>query len=182
MEHGPSLAKPEKEHQTSCDAAGSLTNARAFREFLRVQGVPLFQSPRNAFVLCGVGSVNMRQEKLLGSRLEQRSGQRFPAHFCQDFPVLTEYDAKRLLKAYAFPSQGSLCGSLRSQARSEELDTRALKVMSGDILHKTERVVALTPQRESVENADGSPRTCAHLCSPCVRTSRVFSFGMSGKT
>jgi succinyl-CoA synthetase beta subunit len=85
--------------------------------------------------------------------------------------VLTEYDAKRLLKAYGVPSTREvLCGSL-SEAKdaAEEIGYPvALKVMSGDILHKTEAgVVALQLRNEEeLRNAYGRLLEHAHTFAP----------------
>ncbi len=135
-----------------------------FREFLREQGVPLFQSPRECvrslaalaqWESAAPGKIFLEKDS------DGKEESACPSPLLPSFSgTLTEYDAKRLLKTYGVPiTREVLCASL-SEAR-DAAETMgypvALKVMSGDILHKTEAgVVALhLYSEEELRNAYG---------------------------
>ncbi len=125
-------------------------------DFLRRQGVPLFQSPRR----CVSALAALRN---WSSRKPQISC--LPAE--ESRPILpqlpsrpTEYDAKRLLAHHGIRvTREELCVSLdEALAAAESIGYPvALKVMSADILHKTEaRIVGLgLKDPEELRNAYG---------------------------
>ncbi|MBL3592723.1 MAG: acetate--CoA ligase family protein [Synergistaceae bacterium] len=127
----------------------------AFLEYLRRHHVPLFQSPRRCARALGAlyrWSTRRRQPRCLTEGLTSYLD-RFPEK-------LTEYDAKRLLALHGVPvTKERLCASLdEALAAADEIGfPLALKVMSPDILHKTEaRIVALRLRdREELQNAYG---------------------------
>lgn len=125
-------------------------------DFLREKGVPLFQSPRRC-----VGALAALRE---WSSARPRSGAGAVIGGEPFLPSLpsrpTEYDAKRLLGRYGVPvTRESLCLSLdEALSAAEEIGYPvALKVMSADILHKTEaRIVGLgLKDPEELRNAYG---------------------------
>lgn len=125
-------------------------------DYLREQGVPLFQSPRRcAGALAALREWSSRTPQMTCRVDEDASS------FLDDLPPrLTEYDAKRLLGHHGIPvTRESLCLSLNEAlSAAEEIGYPvALKVMSADILHKTEaRIVALNlKDPEEVRNAYG---------------------------
>ncbi|MDK2958341.1 MAG: hypothetical protein PWP47_385 [Synergistaceae bacterium] len=113
-------------------------------------------------------------------------GTRPPAHAekaapsgCPIHPWPTEYDAKVLLGAFGIPvARERLCRSFREAAEAAEAIGYpvALKVMSPNILHKTEaRVVALNIQdREELRNAYGRTLEKARVADPRARIRGVL--------
>lgn len=138
----------------------------SFLSYLRRRKVPLFQSPR-------------RCARALGALYRWSTGRRQPrcsvvegGDLLAGFPAtLTEYDAKRLLALHGVPvTRERLCATLEETlAAAEEIGYPvALKVMSPDILHKTEaRIVALRLRdREELQNAYGRLLERASLHDP----------------
>lgn len=98
---------------------------------------------------------------------------------CPIHPRPTEYDAKVLLGAFGIPvARERLCRSFREAAEAAEAIGYpvALKVMSPNILHKTEaRVVALNLQdREELRNAYGRTLEKARVADPRARIRGVL--------
>jgi hypothetical protein len=99
--------------------------------------------------------------------------------WCTLHPRPTEYEAKVLLAAFGIPvARESLCRSFREAAEAAEAIGYpvALKVMSPNILHKTEaRVVALNLQdREELRNAYGRTLEKARVADPKARIRGVL--------
>lgn len=98
---------------------------------------------------------------------------------CPIHPRPTEYDAKVLLGTFGIPiARERLCRSFREAAEAAETIGYpvALKVMSPNILHKTEaRVVALNLQdREELRNAYGRTLEKARVANPRARIRGVL--------
>jgi len=128
-----------------------------FLDYLRKEGVPLFQSPRRcAWALSKLYESSQRFD---GQEEEVKFMKR--ESILKDYPLkLTEYEAKRILGAYGVPvTRERLCETLNDalEAAEEIGYPVALKVMSTEILHKTEAgVVALNLRsQEELRNAYG---------------------------
>ncbi|HCD71377.1 acetate--CoA ligase family protein [Thermovirga lienii] len=127
-----------------------------FLDYLREGGVPLFQSPRRcAWAMSKLYESSRMFEEEDEVEFERRTG------VLKDYPArLTEYEAKQVLAAYGVPiTRERLCENLNDalEAADEIGYPVALKVMSPDILHKTDAgVVALNLRsQEEVRNAYG---------------------------
>ncbi len=113
-----------------------------------------------------------------GARLPVQAEKSAPPR-CPIHPRPTEYDAKVLLGAFGIPvARERLCRSFREAAEAAEAIGYpvALKVMSPNILHKTEaRVVALNLQdREELRNAYGRTLEKARVADPRARIRGVL--------
>ncbi|MFP4481768.1 MAG: acetate--CoA ligase family protein [Thermovirgaceae bacterium] len=127
-----------------------------FLSLLRNAGIPLFQSPRR----CAGALARLTEgDKSPDGECEPKPAQKKPlAGLLPETP--TEYDAKRLLAEYGVSvTQERLCGSLsEALGAAEEIGYPvALKIMSPDIIHKTEAgIVSLNlNSEEEVRNAYG---------------------------
>jgi len=127
-----------------------------FLQQLKAAGVPLFQSlRRSAFALSALGKWN----EILSKSTVEITVKGEP--YLPKLPLMmTEYDAKRLLEHWGVPvTRERLCLSLEEVlSASEEIGYPVvLKVMSPDILHKTEAgVIALgLSSEEQIRNAYG---------------------------
>ncbi len=124
---------------------------------LRKSGVPLFQSTRRcARALSALAGFDGRGSLRSEPPLPERE---------QVLPTmpddLTEYDAKILLDAWGVPvTRERLCGSLQEcLAAAEEIGYPvALKVMSPDILHKTEAGIVVLDLKSPEEVRNGYGR------------------------
>ncbi|HPU69373.1 MAG TPA: acetate--CoA ligase family protein [Acetomicrobium flavidum] len=131
-------------------------HGEAFLRQLKAEGIPLFQSlRRSAFALSALGKWNEVLSKPTTEIMVKGSP------YLPNLPfMMTEYDSKRLLAYWGVPvTKERLCLSLEEALdASEEIGYPvALKVMSPQILHKTEAgAVALNLNgEEQIRNAYG---------------------------
>jgi len=131
-------------------------HGEVFLKQLKAAGVPLFQSlRRSAFALSALA--NWHEVMSKPTKDIEVKGE----PFLPKLPLMmTEYDSKKLLEHWGVPvTNGRLCLSLEEAIEaSEEIGYPvALKVMSPQILHKTEAgVIALNLQNEEqIRNAYG---------------------------
>ena len=151
---------------TACCWLIDQKNGGEFLAFLRQRGVPVFSSPRECARALGA----LARIPAPRPGVPPIGPSRAPV--LVDFPPgLTEYDAKRALKAYGVPIPREILCLTFAEARSAAAELGypvALKVMSPAIPHKTEAgVVALRlKDEEELMNAYGRLRERAERFAP----------------
>ncbi len=150
-------------------------HGRPFRDLLSSRGVPVFSSLRRAASSLSMLAAWERRPALASCESCQEEGPLLP----NPEGGLTEAEAKALLASYGVPiTRERLCRSLsESIAAAEEIGYPvALKVMSPDILHKTEAgVVALRVRdEEELRNTYGRILEKAEKFRPGARVRGVL--------
>lgn len=150
-------------------------HGREFREYLSSRGVPVFSSPRRA----ASALARLAQWELRPGLPPGKPQLGIPPRLTETSGDLTEADAKAILASYGVPiTRERLCKSLaESTAAAEELGYPvALKVMSPDILHKTEAgIVALRVRdEEELRNTYGRILEKAVKAKPGARIRGVL--------
>ncbi len=146
-----------------------------FRKLLAEQGVPVFSSPRRAATGLGMLARWKNRPQLSAGHLPEGLEPRLAGYEKE----LTEYEAKVLLASYGVPiTRERLCRSLaESIGAAEEIGYPvAVKVMSPDILHKTEAgIVALQVRdEEELRNTYGRLLEKAVRANPGARIRGVL--------
>lgn len=146
-----------------------------FRKLLAEQGVPVFSSPRRAATGLGMLARWKNRPQLSAGPLPGGLEPRLAGYEKE----LTEYEAKVLLASYGVPiTRERLCRSLaESIGAAEEIGYPvAVKVMSPDILHKTEAgIVALQVRdEEELRNTYGRLLEKAVRANPGARIRGVL--------